>query len=131
MQERCYEFDVDLRTLPMPSTIKTPKDNERMTIFVGSWDVTIATAIGDMAVVFDITEQDDVIHGIARSAAEAVNFLDAVADGNRLTWTQVVTTPMRLTLKFEVTVDGDTMTGTSKASFLPTSKVSGTRTSAR
>ena len=89
--------------------------------------MTIATPIGTMAVVFDITEKDGVIHGIARSDAETVDFLDAVADGNRLTWSQQVTTPMRLDLKFDVTVEDDTMTGTSKAGLLPSSKVDGSR----
>ena len=93
--------------------------------------MTIATPIGTMAVVFDITEQDGEIHGIARSDAETVDFLDAVADGNRLTWSQKVTTPMRLDLKFDVTVEGDTMTGTSKAGLLPSSKVDGSRASRR
>ena len=101
-----------------------------MTTFAGSWDVTIDTLIGKMEVVFDITEQDGVIHGTARSDAETVDFLDAVADGNRLTWSQAVTTPMRLTLKFEVTVEGDSMTGTSKAGMFPASKVYGSRSSA-
>jgi hypothetical protein len=101
-----------------------------MTTFAGSWDVTIDTLIGKMEVVFDITEQDGVIHGTARSDAETVDFLDAAADGNRLTWSQAVTTPMRLTLKFEVTVEGDSMTGTSKAGMFPASKVYGSRSSA-
>jgi hypothetical protein len=102
-----------------------------MTTFAGSWDVTIDTLIGKIAVVFDITEQDGEIHGVARSDAETVDFLDAVADGNRLTWSQMVTTPMRLTLKFDVDVEGDTMTGTSKAGAFPASKVYGSRSSAR
>ena len=101
-----------------------------MTIFAGMWDVTLNTPIGKMAVVFDITESDGVISGIARSNAESVEFNDAVADGDRLTWTQAVTTPMRLTLKFDVTVDGDTMTGTSKAGILPSSTVQGNRVAA-
>jgi len=92
--------------------------------------VTIATVIGKMAVVFDITEEDGVIGGTASSDAETVDFLDAVADGNRLTWSQNVTTPMRLTLKFDVTVDGDAMSGTSKAGMFPAAKVNGTRASA-
>jgi hypothetical protein len=100
-----------------------------MTTFAGTWDVTIDTLIGKMEVVFDITQQDGVISGVARSDAETVDFLDAVADGNRLTWTQLVTTPMRLTLKFEVTVEGDAMTGTSKAGMFPASKVYGSRSS--
>jgi hypothetical protein len=101
-----------------------------MTTFAGTWDITIDTPIGRMAVVFDITEKDGMIEGVARSDAEEVEFFDTVADGNRLTWSQKVTTPMRLTLKFEVEVDGDSMTGTSKAGIFPSSKVYGNRSSA-
>ena len=102
-----------------------------MNTFEGSWDVTIATPIGDIAVVFEITEQDGAIHGIARSDAETVDFVDVVADGNRLTWSQKVTTPMRLELQFDVTVEGDTITGTSNpGGMMPASKVNGVRTSA-
>lgn len=98
-----------------------------MTTFAGRWDVTLDTPIGKMAVTFDITESDGVIEGRASSDAETVVFFDTVADGNRLTWSQAVTTPMKLTLKFDVTVDGDTMTGTSKAGIFPSSKVHGSR----
>jgi hypothetical protein len=101
-----------------------------MTIFAGTWNVTLDTPIGKMAVVFEITESDGAIGGIAKSDAETVDLHDAVAVGDRLTWTQAVTTPMRLTLKFDVTVDGDTMTGTSKAGILPSSTVNGTRVAA-
>ena len=100
-----------------------------MTDFAGAWDATLVTPIGTMLVVFDITEQDGVIGGEARSDAETVEILEAKAEGNRLTWTQNVTTPMRLTLKFEVTVDGDTMTGSYKAGIFPASTVNATRSS--
>lgn len=97
-----------------------------MTTFAGAWNVTLDTPIGKMAVLFEITESDGVVTGVARSDAETVDFDDAIAVGDRLTWSQAVTTPMRLTLKFDVVVDGDTMTGTSKAGVL-SSKVNGTR----
>ena len=74
-----------------------------MTVFTGTWDVTIDTLVGK---------------------------IEAVAAGDRLTWTQAVTTPMKLTLKFDVTIEGDTMTGTSKAGIFPASKVTGTRSTA-
>jgi hypothetical protein len=93
--------------------------------------VTIDTPIGKLAVVFDISEQDGAIQGIARSEAETVDFLDPVADGNRLTWSQEVTTPMRLKLDFDVTVEGDTMTGTSKPGLLLASKLYGSRSTSR
>lgn len=102
-----------------------------MSTFAGTWDVTIATPIGNMAVVFEITESDGKIQGTATSDAETVEFVDSLADGNRLTWSQDVTTPMKLTLKFDVTVDGDSMTGTSKAGIFPASHLTGSRRSAQ
>lgn len=107
----------------------TLKETIDMDKFAGIWDVTIDTPIGKMAVVFNITEHDGVIQGTASSDAETVDFIDAVGDGDRLTWSQAVTTPMRLTLKFDVTVDGESMTGTSKAGIFPSSKVYGSRSS--
>jgi hypothetical protein len=101
-----------------------------MATFAGTWDVTIDTPIATIAATFEIAEQDGVITGVARTKDETVNFYDVVADGNQLNWFQDVTTPMKLKLKFAVTVDGDTMVGTSKAGIFPASKLQGTRTSA-
>ena len=101
-----------------------------MTVFTGVWNVTIDTLVGKIEAVFDITEADGTIHGIARTDAETSEFVDAVATGDQLTWTQAVTTPMKLTLKFDVIIDGDTMSGTSKAGIFPASKVTGTRSTA-
>ena len=98
--------------------------------FVGSWNATLKTPIGVMAAVFHITEVDGVIGGVASTDAETVDILDAVAEGNRLTWTQMVTTPMKLTLKFDVTVEGDSMSGGYKAGMFPSSKVEATRVTA-
>ena len=103
-----------------------------MSIFAGSWDVTIITPIGEIPVVFEITEQNGTISGIARSEDETVDFVDPVAEGDRLTWSQKVTTPMPLNLKFDMTVEGDTMTGTSNpGGMMPASKVNGVRSSPR
>ncbi len=93
----------------------------------GAWRITIATPIGKQAVVLALTETDGVITGVARGEAEETPLIDPVLDGNRLTWSQSITKPLRLNLRFEVTIDGDALTGTSKAGRLPTSKVTGTR----
>jgi hypothetical protein len=52
---------------------------------------------------------------------------DIVVDGQRVTWRQSVTKPMRLNLDFNVVVDGDRMSGHSKAGRLPRSAVTGVR----
>jgi hypothetical protein len=95
--------------------------------FVGSWDVTVSSPIGKIETVFEISETGGTLAGIARSNKEVVEFLDPIVDGDSMTWTQKVTKPMRLNLAFNITIHGDTFTGTAKAGRLPASGVNGTR----
>jgi hypothetical protein len=98
-----------------------------MTTFSGTWNSTISTPIGKMEVVFNITDDNGSIGGTSSNGEETVDILGAVADGDRLTWAQNVTKPRKLTLKFDVVVDGDTMAGTAKPGFLPAMKFQGSR----
>lgn len=96
-------------------------------IFDGTWNVIIATPIGKQSVVLEISTHEGNVRGVARQGEQVVQLVDPVVDGDRLTWTQNVTKPLRLSLKFDVTVKGATMTGTAKAGPLPTSKLTGER----
>ncbi|MFF1408674.1 hypothetical protein ACFVX6_02570 [Streptomyces sp. NPDC058289] len=97
----------------------------------GTWDLTVSTPIGRINAVVELLRQDGVLTGIARGAGEEVPLDDLTlaldVDGDRLTWKQAVTKPMRLNLAFAVTVTGDVLAGTSKAGRLPASKVTGRR----
>ncbi|MER6211707.1 hypothetical protein ACWDG9_42050 [Streptomyces sp. NPDC001073] len=97
---------------------------------VGTWDLSVFTPIGKIKVVIELSEREGVLTGVARGAGEEVPLADISVDGDRLTWKQAVTKPMRLNLAFDVTVDGDTLRGTSKAGRLPSSKVTGERRNA-
>lgn len=98
---------------------------------VGDWDVSIKTPVGTLHVVYSFTNQAGGISGTAASKAESVPLVDiAVAEGlegQRVTWRQTVTKPMRLKLDFDVHVRGDRMSGHSRAGRLPRSTVSGVR----
>lgn len=96
----------------------------------GTWDLTMSTPIGKMKAVVELRRRDGVLTGIARGADEEVPLSDVTLDGDRLTWKQSVTKPMRLNLAFDVTVDADTFKGSSKAGRLPSSKVTGERQTA-
>jgi hypothetical protein len=96
-------------------------------IFDGKWQVSIATPIGRQFVIFDIKTQDGVISGTATQKDETVPLEEIVPDGNRLTWSQNVTKPLKLRLKFDVLFEGDKLSGMAKAGILPTSTVSGER----
>ncbi|MEU5582702.1 hypothetical protein ABZ791_28290 [Streptomyces huasconensis] len=97
----------------------------------GSWDLSISTPIGRIKAVTEFRRKDGVLVGTAHAAGEEVPLSDVVLDVNRLTWRQATTKPMRLNLTFAVTIDGDTLTGVSKAGRLPASKVTGERRSLR
>ncbi|MEU6548713.1 hypothetical protein ABZ915_00285 [Streptomyces sp. NPDC046915] len=93
----------------------------------GTWDLSIATPIGKITVVLDLREEAGAWRGSAHGAGEEVPLRDLALHGNRLTWRQSITKPMRLNVAFDVVVDGDTMTGTSKAGRLPRTDVAGQR----
>ena len=93
----------------------------------GCWNISISTPIGTQSAILELTENEGVVEGIAKGNAETTLLINPVLNGNRLTWKQSITKPMRLNLTFDVTIDGDTLTGTSKAGMLPSSKVTGTR----
>jgi hypothetical protein len=93
----------------------------------GAWNLDIATPIGRLNAVLELRTQDGVLRGTAKGAGEDVELTDVRLEGSQLTWSQAITKPLRLNLKFAMDVDGDTMTGTSKAGRLPASKVTGTR----
>ncbi|MEU1625538.1 hypothetical protein ABZ746_09455 [Streptomyces sp. NPDC020096] len=93
----------------------------------GTWDLSISTPIGKIKAVVELRRQDGVLTGVAHGAGEEVPLSDIALDGDRLTWKQAITKPIRLNLAFAMTVDGDTLTGTSKAGRLPASNVTGRR----
>jgi hypothetical protein len=100
--------------------------------FVGSWDVQISTVIGRMPVRIDVSEDDGVLVGIAHGKEESVPLhhitsTPTAAGGQRVTWSQQIRRPMRLNLDFDVTVEGDRMSGVSRAGRLPQSTVHGVR----
>lgn len=94
---------------------------------LGDWDVTIKTPIGPLAVAYTFTELNGDLVGTATGRDETVPLHGIVVDGQRITWRQSVTKPMRLNLDFDVTVDGDRLTGHSRAGRLPRSPVTGQR----
>lgn len=97
----------------------------------GAWDLVIATPIGHLAVTMTFARTAQGLIGTARGRGEAVDLAEIsvkpAATGEMVTWIQAITKPLRLNLRFEVLVEGDVMSGTSRAGKLPASKVSGTR----
>ncbi|WP_197379880.1 hypothetical protein [Mycolicibacterium mengxianglii] len=95
-----------------------------MTTIAGTWDISIKTPVGTLQVEYLFTEDSS---GTATMRGETTPLQDVVVDGAHVTWRQSVTKPMRLNLEFDVSVDGDLLTGQSRAGRLPRSQVIGQR----
>ncbi|WP_020673203.1 hypothetical protein [Amycolatopsis nigrescens] len=97
----------------------------------GTWDLSISAPVGKINAVVVLREEAGTWHGTANGAGEEIVLRDLVLEGNRIGWQQSITKPLRLNLAFDVLVEGDTMTGSSKAGRLPASKVTGRRRGTR
>lgn len=95
--------------------------------FDGRWAIVIATPIGRQDVVLDMVDRDGAVSGTATQGSETVPLLDPAIGGNRMTWSQKITRPMALTIRFDVVRDGDKLAGKAKPGILPASAVTGTR----
>lgn len=99
---------------------------------LGRWELVLSTPIGRLPAVLDLVREGDGLGGTATARDEQVPLQDVTADqtpeGVRLRWRQTVTTPMRLTLTFDVLATDHSMIGESRAGRLPRTKVTGHRT---
>jgi hypothetical protein len=79
----------------------------------GNWKITINTPMGAQTVEANITTNGDTFTGTTKSPMGSQDVSGKV-DGDKLTWSSAITSPMPMTLEFEATVSGDTMTGNVK-----------------
>ncbi|MEU3083086.1 MULTISPECIES: hypothetical protein [Streptomyces] len=93
----------------------------------GTWDLSLSTPVGRIKAVVILHRVDGVLTGTAEGAGQEVPLREVTVDGDRVTWKQAVTRPLRLNLVFDVTVDGDALHGVSGAGRLPSSRVTGVR----
>ena len=93
----------------------------------GCWDLTIFTPIGEQRASYEFRLANGVLVGNVVQGAEKTPLLDCALAGNRATWTQHVQKPLRLTLRFQVVINGGELTGAAKAALLPASRVFGRR----
>jgi hypothetical protein len=101
---------------------------------VGTWLLHMKTPVGTIEANYRFEEEDGVIHGSASGSGETTPLTDVVAEndasGQRVTWRQSITKPLRLNLDYDVIVNGDSLSGESRAGRLPRTRVTGKRTSA-
>lgn len=117
----------DQENLNEPAKIESFNNPNLEVNFQGKWDTIISTPIGKLPVLLNFTYKDGQITGSAKQGDDIVTLDNLVQKGNQLMWSMKISKPMRLNLKFAVSVDENNMIGEAKAGLLPASKLVGRR----
>ena len=92
----------------------------------GTWNLTLSTPMGAQQVTAVIATSGNTFTGTTKSAMGEQAVSGAV-DGDTLTWSANITSPMPMTLEFTAKVAGDAMTGTVKLGAFGSAPLSGVR----
>ncbi|MBP7650335.1 MAG: hypothetical protein KA085_17935 [Phenylobacterium sp.] len=92
----------------------------------GNWKITINSPMGAQTVTASITTSGDTFTGTTQTPAGEQAIEGKVA-GDKLTWSTSITSPMPMTLEFEATVAGDSMSGNVKLGAFGNAPLTGVR----
>ena len=93
----------------------------------GKWNTVEKSVLGDMTGVLTIDSSGDTFTGTWTHGGTTVTIEDGKLDGDSLSWKVSITEPSPMKLVCEMTVDGDTMTGTASAGNYGSFPMTGTR----
>jgi cytochrome P450 len=91
------------------------------------WKLTLKTPMGPQEMTMQILRERDTITGRIDSPMGGEVISNGKVDGDQLTWTMEAKKPVAIKLKFEVTVQGDSMTGHANLGMFGKAALSGQR----
>ncbi len=92
----------------------------------GEWKVTLETPMGPQEMIARFTTEGTVLKGVLDSDQGSQEFEGTIV-GDRLKWDMKVKKPMPITLKYDLTIAGNVLTGKVKLGMFGTAKVTGQR----
>ena len=94
----------------------------------GTWNISMKTPMGEQKSVLTLTENNGALSGKMGSAESGeAEIKDPSLTGDKITFKTDVKKPMVITVSFDLTLTGDTLTGTAKPGMFPGMPVTGVR----
>ncbi len=81
----------------------------------GKWEITINSPMGAVKATLDLKIDGTTLTGTQQAAQGSGPLENGKADGDTLSWSAKISSPMPMTLDFTGTVAGDTLSGSVKA----------------
>lgn len=95
----------------------------------GTYEVVTKTPMGDQKSTLTINVSGNAFTGSNNGPMGAIDIPDGSVDGDTITWSSQITTPMPMKLDCQATVDGDTISGTVTAGMFGSFPMNGSRIS--
>jgi carbon-monoxide dehydrogenase large subunit len=115
---------------PLNPAVQAPQVPAPAVGIDGMWKMAISAAMGSQEMTAKFATDGEQLTGTLSSEMGDQEFAGAVS-GNTLKWEMKVTKPMALTLKYDVQVEGDKLSGKVKMGVFGNAKLSGERMSVR
>ena len=93
----------------------------------GDWNCVVASPIGKQASVLTLAVDGTAVTGTNNGPGGPVAVYDGTADSDKVVFKNDITSPFKMTLTWEFTVSGDTLTGTVAAGAFGKSPLTGSR----
>jgi len=93
----------------------------------GTWNVTMKTPMGAQSATLELVDTGGTLSGGLKSPMGGADITEGSVDGDNLTFTVKMTSPMPMDLKFTATVDGDAISGKVALGPMGESSFEGTR----
>jgi hypothetical protein len=81
----------------------------------GKWEIVINSPMGAQKATLDLAASGATLTGTQQAAQGSGPLENGKVDGNNVSWSAKISSPMPLTLDFTGTVDGDKLSGSVKA----------------
>ena len=94
----------------------------------GKWEITVHSPMGAQKASLDLKNDSGAISGTQTAQGNTQPLANAKADGNKLSWSANITSPMPMTLEFSGNVEGDKISGSVKAGAFGSFPFSGSKT---
>lgn len=95
----------------------------------GDWKIILSTPVGPQEMIGHFETDGELLSGYLSAAEGHQEFTGRIEDGNRLLFDLKVTKPMKLTLKYNITIDGNKLSGKCKMGIFGSAKLNGQKVS--
>ena len=93
----------------------------------GTYEVVTKTPMGDQKSTLKVNVSGDAFTGSNVGPMGSLDITDGKVDGQTISWSSKITTPMPMTLDCKATIDGDAISGTVTAGMFGSFPLNGSR----